>query len=63
MFGRAATPTPPGVLYGCEYKGDAGKGIRKVVKTKGQGIENRNTKIEIDGRRVPHPWVFWEKRL
>jgi len=55
MFGRAATPTPPGVLYGCEYKGDAGKGIRKVVKTKGQGIENRNTKIEIDGGRVPHP--------
>jgi hypothetical protein len=27
----------PGVLYGCENKGVAGKGIRKVVKTKGRG--------------------------
>ena len=40
LFGIAYA-TRPGNLYGCEYKGVAGKPIRKVMKTKGEqnGVE------------------------
>ena len=31
-------PHPPGDLYGCENKGVARKGIRKMMKTKGEQI-------------------------
>src|SRR5712664_3225560 len=33
----AAARTLPGVLYGCEKKGVAGRAIRKVMKIKGDG--------------------------
>jgi hypothetical protein len=36
----------PRVLYGCENKGVAGKGIRKSMKTKGSGKQWRVTSDE-----------------
>jgi hypothetical protein len=47
------TPHKPGVLYGCENKGIAGKGICKNMKTR---------TIKIDGSRKT-PWVGEKGRV
>ena len=46
----------PGVLYGCENKGVAGKAVHKNMKTKGSGKQWRVTSDEwrAGGIRWPH---------
>ena len=44
----------PGVLYGCENKGVAGKGIRKNMKTKGEWKAVASGEWRAGGIRWPH---------